>query len=364
MEQLREEMDEMKEQMGHLMLEMRELVHNQGALKEENSQLKTQVSLVMEVLKKVLRKEGDVVPTAATEVVDPFSSVGSFPTHGIPQEVPPQLHVPLPPCQSVLQGGQMCGKKPKIPQRILNPIPMPYAQLLPRLLELQLIELRELATPEKLPPTFDANARCEFHSGAPGHDIENCRALKQQIQDLIDSKVILFTPEGMFVRGNGVPTAVEEKVDSYFYVRSTSNQKHNAPSWVPGFPPHQSPFVSQPNQKRKTPEQNGYWNHCHQQGPQMPRRPPRRIDPIPMTYSQLLSHLLKDSLVQLREFKPPPIPIPQGYDLNARCEYHSGTSGHSTEDCNILKHKVQDLIDSKVMSFTPNGLRIKRRVHA
>src|SRR3954463_2524364 len=100
----------------------------------------------MEVLKTVLRKEGDVVPTAATEVVDPFSSVGSLPTHGISQEVPSQLHVPLPPHQSVHvprmnQGGQMRGKKPKVPQRVLNPIPMPYAQLLPRLLELQLTEL-------------------------------------------------------------------------------------------------------------------------------------------------------------------------------------------------------------------------------
>src|SRR3954465_9477507 len=58
MEQLREEMDEMRAQMGHLMMEMQDLVHNQGVLKEENSKLKTQVSLVMEVLKTVLRKEG------------------------------------------------------------------------------------------------------------------------------------------------------------------------------------------------------------------------------------------------------------------------------------------------------------------
>src|SRR3954469_10587393 len=227
MKQLREEMDEMREQMGHLMLEMQDLVHNQDALKEENSQLKTQLSLVMEILKTVLRKEGDVVPTAATEVVDPFSSVGSFPTHGIPQEVPSQLHVPLPPCQSVLQGSQMCGKKPKIPQRILNPIPIPYAQLLPCLLELQLVELRELATHEKLPPNFDTNARCEFHSGAPGHDVENCRALKHQVQDLIESRVILFTLEGMIVQGNRVPYVVEGNVDPYSYAGSTSNQKHN-----------------------------------------------------------------------------------------------------------------------------------------
>src|SRR4051812_26019065 len=200
MEQLREDMDEMREQMGHLMLEMQDLVRNQDALKEENNQLKTHLSLVMEVLKTVLRKEGDVVPAAATEVVDSFFPIGFLSTHGMPQGALPQLHVPLPPCQSVLQGGQMCGKKPKKPQRILNPISMPYAQLLPRLLELQLVELRELDTPEKLPPTFDANARCEFHSGAPGHDIENCKALKQQIQDLIDSKAISFTPNGLHIK--------------------------------------------------------------------------------------------------------------------------------------------------------------------
>src|SRR3954465_7280503 len=117
MEQLREEMDEMKEQMGHIMLEMRDLVHNQDALKEENSQLKTQLSLVMEVLKTVLRKEGNVVPVAATEVVDSSSSIGSLSTHGMPQGDLPQLQTPSPPRQPVHvpkmnQGGQMCGKKP------------------------------------------------------------------------------------------------------------------------------------------------------------------------------------------------------------------------------------------------------------
>src|SRR3954466_9804931 len=278
----------------------------------------------MEILKTVLRKEGDVVPTAATEVVDPFSSVGSLPTHGIPQEVPPQLHVPLPPCQSVLQGGQMCGKKPKIAQRILNPIPMPYAQLLPRLLELQLVELRELATPEKLPPNFDTNARCEFHSGAPGHNVENCRALKHQVQDLIESRVILFTPEGMIVQGNKVPYVVEGNVDPYSYAGSTSNQKHNAPSRIPDLPLYQSPIVSQPSQKGKTPEQIEYLNHQqphviqphlvqyspqkqyvpHQQG-HLNQYPPRSnlgrrnapLDQIPMTYSKLLPYLVHSSLV-------------------------------------------------------------------
>src|SRR3954469_1697681 len=86
MERLRNEMDEMRAQMGHLMMKIQVLTHDQGVLKEENGQLKTQVSLVMEVLKAVLRKESDDVP-AATEVVDLFTSYGSPPVQGTPQVI-------------------------------------------------------------------------------------------------------------------------------------------------------------------------------------------------------------------------------------------------------------------------------------
>ena len=72
-----------------------------------------------------------------------------------------------------------------------------------------------------------------------------------------------------------------------------------------------------------------------------------------MPYGNLLAYLLRDSLVQLREAKAPPIPLSPGYDMNANCEYHSGTLGHSIENCNVFNHKVQDLIDSKAISFVP-----------
>ncbi|XP_050919740.1 uncharacterized protein LOC127137311 [Lathyrus oleraceus] len=54
-----------------------------------------------------------------------------------------------------------------------------------------------------------------------------------------------------------------------------------------------------------------------------------------------------------RELRPPPTPLPQGYDANVRCEFHSGELGHTIENCRALKHKVQDLIDSKAISFAP-----------
>ncbi|KAI5430834.1 hypothetical protein KIW84_035096 [Lathyrus oleraceus] len=48
--------------------------------------------------------------------------------------------------------------------------------------------------PMSLPVGYDANARCNFHSGAPGHNIEICKAFKHVVQDLIDLKAINFAP--------------------------------------------------------------------------------------------------------------------------------------------------------------------------
>ena len=58
-----------------------------------------------------------------------------------------------------------------------------------------MVQLRTLAPPTgKLPNGYDVNAKCDFHSGAPGHTIENCRAFKHVVQDLVDSKAINFAP--------------------------------------------------------------------------------------------------------------------------------------------------------------------------
>lgn len=81
-------------------------------------------------------------------------------------------------------------------------------------------------------------------------------------------------------------------------------------------------------------------------------------DPIPMPYSHLLSQILNCLLVHFRELGPPPTPLPLGYDINSRYEFHSGAPGHTVEDCRALKHKVQDLVDSKAITFTPNSLNI------
>jgi hypothetical protein len=74
--------------------------------------------------------------------------------------------------------------------------PVTYSFLLKKLKDLGLVQLRTLAPvrPDQRPPSYDENARCEFHSGAPGHNVENCKAFKHVVQDLVDSKAINFAP--------------------------------------------------------------------------------------------------------------------------------------------------------------------------
>lgn len=81
----------------------------------------------------------------------------------------------------------------------------------------------------------------------------------------------------------------------------------------------------------------------------------KRFDHVLMPYSRLLPYLLHGSLVQLREVGPPQAVHPFGYDLNARYEFHYGEPGYSVENCKALKYKVQELIESKAITFTSNG---------
>ncbi|KAI5394763.1 hypothetical protein KIW84_061398 [Lathyrus oleraceus] len=74
--------------------------------------------------------------------------------------------------------------------------PVTYSFLLKKLKDLGLVQLRTLAPlrPDQRPANYDENAKCKFHSGAPGHNMENCKAFKHVVQDLVDSKAINFAP--------------------------------------------------------------------------------------------------------------------------------------------------------------------------
>ncbi|XP_052723845.1 uncharacterized protein LOC128193782 [Vigna angularis] len=73
--------------------------------------------------------------------------------------------------------------------------------------------------------------------------------------------------------------------------------------------------------------------------------------PIPMTYTELLPHLVKKGLVAICPMMPMQPPYPRGYDAEAKCSYHGEGVGHSTERCMSFKHKVQALIDAGWLKF-------------
>ncbi|KAK2383114.1 hypothetical protein QL285_070601 [Trifolium repens] len=72
-------------------------------------------------------------------------------------------------------------------------IPMPYGQILPHLLHKGLVQLKPLdPVSPPYPPGFDENARCDYQSGSPGHNIEHCRGFKYKVQEFIDQKLLTF----------------------------------------------------------------------------------------------------------------------------------------------------------------------------
>ena len=58
-----------------------------------------------------------------------------------------------------------------------------------------LVTLREPPqNPNITSPHYNPNARCAYHSNSPGHDTNDCWALKNKVQDLIEAKEIEFYP--------------------------------------------------------------------------------------------------------------------------------------------------------------------------
>ncbi|KAF1888250.1 hypothetical protein Lal_00000637 [Lupinus albus] len=99
-----------------------------------------------------------------------------------------------------------------------------------------------------------------------------------------------------------------------------------------------------PNNYQTRPYQNFYRNQPR------PFQPQRTFDPIPVTYAELFAHLQTERILAPIAGQTPNTTAPW-YDPNANCDYHSGIIGHSTETCRALKHRIQDLIDSKWLEF-------------
>ncbi|KAL5128479.1 hypothetical protein HKD37_14G040720 [Glycine soja] len=89
------------------------------------------------------------------------------------------------------------------PKDNFSPIPMAYSELWPSLLENHLV----VAIPGKVfqppyPKWYDPGAKCAYHSGAPGHNIDSCISFKYKVQHLISVGWLSFQEEGPNVKTN------------------------------------------------------------------------------------------------------------------------------------------------------------------
>ncbi|XP_027186969.1 uncharacterized protein [Cicer arietinum] len=75
--------------------------------------------------------------------------------------------------------------------------------------------------------------------------------------------------------------------------------------------------------------------------------------------SELLPHLVSNSMVALCPGKTIEPPYPKGYDSNVVCDYHSGAVAHSTENFLALKFKVHDLLKAGRLNFKENEPSVK-----
>src|ERR1051325_6179301 len=79
------------------------------------------------------------------------------------------------------------------PQRQFTKINMPLSQALQHMLKAELITLRD--PPQNVntsSPRCNPNAKCAYHSNSLGHSTDDCWALKNKIQDMIEAKQIEF----------------------------------------------------------------------------------------------------------------------------------------------------------------------------
>ncbi|KAK9033756.1 hypothetical protein V6N11_049940 [Hibiscus sabdariffa] len=66
---------------------------------------------------------------------------------------------------------------------------------------------------------------------------------------------------------------------------------------------------------------------------------------LPLKYVELLPMLIDNNLVTPVQSVPKKPPFPKGYDFCTRCDYHLGSSGHTTENCGSLRNKVREFIE-------------------
>jgi hypothetical protein len=79
--------------------------------------------------------------------------------------------------------------------------------------------------------------------------------------------------------------------------------------------------------------------------PRPSRTEPRQFQPLPIPVSQLYTLLVKKKMITPVGPRTRIGPQPKEYNKDLSCEYHQGEVGHTVENCKVLRHRIQDLLD-------------------
>lgn len=93
-------------------------------------------------------------------------------------------------------------------------MPVPYNQILLYFFHKGWVTPRAL--PPRIhpyPPGFDKNARCEYHDGSLRHTIDNYKALKYKVKELLDAKLLTFREMGLNVKNKPLSSHIVRSVN-------------------------------------------------------------------------------------------------------------------------------------------------------
>ena len=79
------------------------------------------------------------------------------------------------------------------PRREYTRLSMTLSQILPQFLSTNLVTVREAPkVVNTASPKYNPNSRCAYHSDSPRHSTDDCWALRNKVQGLIDAKEVQF----------------------------------------------------------------------------------------------------------------------------------------------------------------------------
>uniref|UniRef100_A0A2N9HYR8 G-patch domain-containing protein n=1 Tax=Fagus sylvatica TaxID=28930 RepID=A0A2N9HYR8_FAGSY len=90
--------------------------------------------------------------------------------------------------------------------------------------------------------------------------------------------------------------------------------------------------------------------------PRPSRTEPRQFQPLPIPVPQLYALLIKKKMITPVNQRTRIGPQPKDYNKDLTCEYHQGEVGHTVENCRVLRHRIQDLLDQGVLKFRIEGV--------